>query len=71
MATLETTLSLEQLLDNMRRLSDEEKRALAAAVLNDRQLEAFVEELDDQLACEKATEEGPPQPFASEELTHA
>ena len=71
MATLESTLSIEQLLVNMRALSDEDKRALAAAVLNDRKLEAFVEELDDQLACEKATEEGPPQPFPSEEFTHA
>ena len=71
MATLESTLSIEQLLDNMRALSDEDKRALAAAVLNDRKLEAFVEELDDQLACEKATEEGPPQPFPAEELSHA
>lgn len=71
MATLESTLNLEQLLDNMRRLSDEEKRALAVAVLNDRQLEAFVEELDDHLACEKAIEEGPAQPFTSGETTHA
>ena len=71
MATLESTLSIEQLLENMRALSDEDKRALAAAVLNDRKLEAFVEELDDQLACENATEEGPSQPFPSEELTHA
>jgi predicted transcriptional regulator len=71
MATLESSLSLEQLLDNMHRLSDVDQRALAAAVLNDRRLEAFVEELDDQLACEKATEEGPPQPFAPEEFSHA
>lgn len=38
----------------MRGLSEAEQRTLAAAVLNDRRLEAFVEELDDHLACEKS-----------------
>jgi hypothetical protein len=63
MAKLETALTLEQILDSMRQLSDEEQRTLAAAVLSDRRLESFVEELDDQLTCEKAAEEGPAQPF--------
>lgn len=71
MATLEATLSLDQILDNIGRLSEKEKRVLANAVLHDRRLEAFVEELDDQLACDKAVEDGPPEPFAPEELARA
>jgi intracellular sulfur oxidation DsrE/DsrF family protein len=68
MAKLETPPSVEQILENIHQLSDQEQRALAAAVLNDRGLEAFVEELDDQLDCEKAAEEGPAEPFCSETL---
>jgi hypothetical protein len=66
MAKLETLPTLEQILDDIDRLSNQEQRVLAAAVLKDRRLEAFVEELDDQLDCEKAAEEGPPEPFCSE-----
>ncbi len=66
MAKVETQLTPEQILDDMRQLSDKEQRALAAAVLNDQRLEAFVEELDDQLVCEKAAEEGLTEPFSSE-----
>jgi hypothetical protein len=66
MAKLETLPTLEQILDDMHRLSDQEQRVLAAAVLNDRRLEAFVEELDDQLDCEKVAEEGPAEPFCSD-----
>jgi hypothetical protein len=44
MAKLETALSLEQILEGMRQLSDEEKRALASIVLSDPRFEAFVEE---------------------------
>jgi hypothetical protein len=69
MAKLETALTLEQLLDKLGELSDEEQRAFAAAVLKERRLEAFVEELDDHLACEKAVEEGPAVSFNPEELT--
>ncbi len=36
MAKLETALSLEQILEGMRQLSDQEKRALAAMVLSDK-----------------------------------
>jgi len=68
MAKLEIPLTLEQILDNMHQLSDQEQRILAAAVLNDRRLEAFVEELDDQLDSEKAAEEGSPEPFSSDAL---
>jgi hypothetical protein len=35
-----------------------------------RYLEAFVEELEDSLACERALEEGPAEPLSPEELTH-
>lgn len=68
MAKLETALSLEQILEGMRQLSDQERRTLAAIVLSDPRLEAFVEELDDNLACERAVNEGPPEPFSPDEL---
>lgn len=32
-------------------------------------MEAFVEELDDNLTCERAVNEGPPEPFSPDELT--
>ena len=66
MAKLQTPAMLEQILENMHQLSGDEQRALANKVLNDRALEAFVEELDDQLACE--TEGEAAEPFASEDL---
>ncbi len=65
MAKLQTPAMLEQILENMHQLSGDEQRALANKVLNDRALEAFVEELDDQLACE--TEGETAEPFASED----
>lgn len=68
MAKLETPLTIEQIVDNMHQLSEREQRALAAAVLKDGKLEAFVEELDDHLACEKAAEEGSAEPFSPEEF---
>jgi hypothetical protein len=58
MATVETAEAVDQVLDNMRRLSQQEQRMLASEVLNDRRLEAFVEEIDDHLACESAADEG-------------
>lgn len=69
MAKLETALSLEQILEGMRQLSDQEKRALASIVLSDPSFEAFVEEIDDTLACERAVNEGPPEPFSLPERT--
>jgi hypothetical protein len=69
MAKLETALSLEQILEGMRQLSDAEKRELASSVLSDPKLEGFVEELDDNLMCERAVNEGSPEPFSSDELT--
>ena len=56
-ALAETALTVDQILESMRQLSDEEKRTLAVAVLNERALEAFVEELDDHVACEEALAE--------------
>jgi hypothetical protein len=65
MAKLETAFSVEQIVEGMRQLSDQEKRALASIILSDPGLEAFVEELDDHLMCERAVNEGPPRPFLS------
>lgn len=69
MAKLEAAMGLEQILEGMRQLSDQEKRALASMVLSDPRLEAFVEELDDNLMCERAVNEGPPEPFSLPERT--
>ena len=69
MAKLEIALSLEQILESMRQLSDQEKRTLASIVFSDPRLEVFVEELDDNLTCERALDEGSPEPFSSDELT--
>jgi hypothetical protein len=69
MGKLETALSLEQILEGLRQLSDQEKRALASIVVSDARLEAFVEELEDNLMCERAVNEGPPEAFSPDELT--
>lgn len=69
MAKLETALTLEQILEGIRQLSDQEKRALASSVLSDSKLEAFVEELDDNLTCERAVDGRPPEPFNPDEFT--
>ena len=69
MAKLETAMSVEQIVEGMRQLSDQEKRTLAAVILSDPGLESFVEELDDSLACDRALNEGPPQPFSPLSLT--
>ena len=63
MIKLETAPSIESLIAEMRQLSDEEQRTLAGAVLQDRKLEAFVEELDDHLSCERSSSEGPAELF--------
>jgi hypothetical protein len=69
MAKLETALSVEQILEGIRQLSAEEKRALASAVLLDPSFEAFVEEIDDTLSCDRVANEGPPELFIPRELT--
>ena len=68
MAKLATPSVIDHILESMRGLAEADQRTLAAAVLNDRRLEAFVEELDDHLACEKSVEEGAAKPFFNVEL---
>ena len=63
MIKVETRPSIENLVADMRQLSEDDQRALAGAVLQERQLEAFVEELDDHLSCERADAEGPGELF--------
>ena len=63
MSKVNTVEGIETIVDEMHQLSEDELRALAAAVLQDRKLEAFVEELQDHLMCEAAAEEGSPEPF--------
>ncbi|MBI4483388.1 MAG: hypothetical protein HY652_10915 [Acidobacteria bacterium] len=70
MPKIEITLTVEQIAEGVRQLSEGDQRKLAALLLQDRQLEPFVEELEDSLACEKAAEEGPAGPFTPDELTH-
>lgn len=68
MAKLATPSVVDQIVESMRMLPEADQRILAVAVLNDRRLEAFVEELDDHLACEKAVEDGSAKPFSMVEL---
>jgi hypothetical protein len=65
MSKVDTVSTVENIVHKMQQLSEDEQRALAAAVLEDRKLEAFVEELEDHLSCEKATEEGSTELFVS------
>jgi hypothetical protein len=62
MSMIKPALNIEQLLKGMRQLSDREETVRASALLADPKLEAFVEELDDNLECERALNEGPPAP---------
>ena len=63
MSRVNTAQSIESIVDEMHQLSEDEQRALAAAILQDQKLEAFVEELEDHLMCEAAAEEGSPEPL--------
>jgi len=63
MSRVNTAPSIESIVEDLHQLSENEQRSLAAAVLKDQKLEAFVEELEDYLTCERATEEGPAKPF--------
>jgi len=54
---------ITRIVEKMNRLSEDEQRSLVGLVLEDRELEAFVEELEDHLMCEKAAEEGSPEAF--------
>ena len=58
MINVETAPKVESLIAELRELSEEEQRSLAGAVLQDRKLEAFVEELEDHLSCESSAAEG-------------
>ena len=63
MPTIKTVPSVESIVAEMQQLSEDEQRALAAAVLKDRSLEPFIEELEDQLSCERAVAEGSAELF--------
>jgi hypothetical protein len=65
MSRVETAPTIETIIEGMHQLSESEQRALAGAILEDRKLEAFVEELEDHLSCEKATDEGSTELFLS------
>lgn len=58
-----STENITLIVEKMRRLSEDEQRTLAATVLENHALEAFVEELEDHFTCENAVEEGSPEPF--------
>ena len=63
MIKVETAPNVENLVAEMRQLSEAEQRALASAVLQERSLEPFVEELEDHLTCERSSAEGSAEPF--------
>jgi hypothetical protein len=63
MSTVKTSPSVESIVADIQQLSDEEQRTLAATVLQERSLEPFVEELEDQLSCERAVAEGSAELF--------
>lgn len=63
MSRVKTIPNVESIVAEIQHLSDEEQRALATAVLQDGSLEAFVEELEDQLSCERAVAEGSAELF--------
>jgi len=65
MPNVKTTSSIDNIIDEMHQLSEEEQRALAGAILEDRKLEAFVEELEDHLSCDKGSTEEPVELFLS------
>ena len=65
MSRVNTLTAVDNIVSRMHQLSEDEQRALAAVVLEDGKLEAFVEELEDHLSCEKATEEGSAELFIS------
>ena len=63
MSSIKTAPTVKDLIVEMGQLPSEDQRRLANAVLNEKALEAFVEELQDQLSCERAATEGGPEPF--------
>lgn len=63
MSNLKIAPTIENVIDDLRQLSEAEQRSLASAVLKERMLEAFVEEIEDQLSCERAATEKSPEKF--------
>jgi len=63
MSTVKTRPTIENIIDGMHQLSDDQQRALAGAIVEDRKLEAFIEELEDHLNCESAATEGSAELF--------
>ena len=63
MSKVRTAPTVESVIDELHQLSEHDQRALAGAIINDRKLEAFIEELEDHLACEAAAEEGSEELF--------
>lgn len=65
MSRVRTAPTVESIIDEMHQLSEDDQRALAGAIVDDRKLEAFVEELEDHLSCEAAAEKGSEELFSS------
>lgn len=65
MSKVKTAPSVANIIDEMQQLSEDEQRALAGAILEDRKLEAFVEEIEDHLNSERASTEGATELFSS------
>lgn len=63
MSRVKTAPSIENIIEEIQQLSEEDQRALAGAILGNRKLEAFVEELEDHLSCERAAAEGSAEEF--------
>jgi hypothetical protein len=58
MSRVKTAPSIQKIIEEVCQLSEDEQRTLAGAIFEERKLEAFVEELEDHLRCERAAEEG-------------
>jgi ABC-type uncharacterized transport system involved in gliding motility auxiliary subunit len=65
MSKVKAMPNIESIIHGMQQLSEDEQRTLAALVLEDGKLEAFVEELEDHLNCERAVEEGSAELFVN------
>ena len=57
MSRVKTVPNVQNIVDELLQLSEDEQRTLAGAVLQERKLEPFVEEMEDHLRCERAAEE--------------
>ncbi len=68
MTKIEIALTVEQIAESIGQLPEPDQRRLAALLLHEQKVEPFIEELDDSLSCEKASEEDRAEPFTPEEL---